>query len=74
MYLDPGFGSMIIQIVVALLAACGAVLILMKARIKVFFTKRKHKIDASEIISNDKTIDSKDTEKQESLQKETEKP
>lgn len=33
MYLDPGFGSMIIQLVVAAIATCGAFLIILKNKI-----------------------------------------
>ena len=41
MYLDPGFGSMLIQGIVAALAAGGAYLILMRKRIVAFFQNRK---------------------------------
>lgn len=41
MYLDPGFGSMLIQGIVAALAAGGAYLILMRKRIVAFFQSRK---------------------------------
>jgi len=41
MYFDPGFGSMIIQVLIAGVAACGAMLIVFKKRIKDFFAKRK---------------------------------
>lgn len=48
MYLDPGFGSMIIQVVVAAIASCGVVLMIMKSRIKAFFVKRKNKDSLSD--------------------------
>ena len=41
MYLDPGFGSMIIQGIVALIAGCGAYLILIRKKIAAFFRGRK---------------------------------
>lgn len=44
MYLDPGFGSMIIQVVVAAIASCGVVLMIMKSKIKEFLSIEKIKI------------------------------
>ncbi len=41
MYLDPGFGSMIIQGIIAVIAGTGAYLILMRKRIAAFFNCRK---------------------------------
>lgn len=41
MYLDPGFGSMLIQGIIAALAAGGAYLILIRKKIANFFKKRK---------------------------------
>ncbi len=46
MYLDPGFGSMIIQIVVASLAAISGVWFIFKKQVKALFSKRKHTGDA----------------------------
>jgi len=43
MYLDPGFGSMIIQVVVAAIASCGVVLYMMKSKIKAFLSRKKNK-------------------------------
>ena len=43
MYLDPGFGSMVVQVVVACIAAAGAVLFMVRSRIKAFFQKGKAK-------------------------------
>ena len=40
MYLDPGFGSMLIQIIIAAIAAGGAYLILFKKSIVGLFKKR----------------------------------
>lgn len=48
MYLDPGIGSMIIQFVVAAIAACGGLLFAFRARIKAFFNKNKKTVDGEE--------------------------
>ena len=40
MYFDPGFGSIIIQLVVAGIAAAGTVWVVMKARVKGWFGKK----------------------------------
>ena len=39
MYLDPGLGGMLLQIVVALVAAGGATLFVMRKNIRNFFSK-----------------------------------
>lgn len=41
MYLDPGFGSMVIQLVIAAFAACGAAFYMMKSKLKKKFGKNK---------------------------------
>jgi len=41
MYLDPGFGSMLIQMVIASIAAAAVGLGLFRQRIKAFFSKKK---------------------------------
>jgi hypothetical protein len=53
MYLDPGFGSMLIQGIVAALAAGGAYLILMRKKIAAFFQNRKAVKNAEENQQND---------------------
>ena len=64
MYLDPGLGSMIIQIVVAGIAACGALLFSFRTRIKAWWAGRKGKATEEMEHSNDesmtKEIDKKD--------------
>jgi len=47
MYLDPGFGSMVIQVIVAALAAGGAYLLIFKKRIVSFFKSRGSRNSAS---------------------------
>ncbi len=39
MYLDPGFGSMLIQVIVAVIAAAGAYLLIFKKSIAGFFQR-----------------------------------
>jgi hypothetical protein len=39
MYLDPGFGSMLIQVIVAVIAAAGAYILIFKKSIAGFFQK-----------------------------------
>ena len=39
MYLDPGLGGMLLQIVVAIVAAGGATLFVMRKKIRNFFSK-----------------------------------
>ena len=45
MYLDPGFGSMILQIIVAGIAGVGAALFFLKDKIKSIFNKNKEEIE-----------------------------
>jgi hypothetical protein len=40
MYLDPGFGSMVIQAIVGLFAVAGTSLYMFRQRIKAFFQRR----------------------------------
>jgi len=53
MYLDPGFGSMLIQLVVASLAAIAVGFGLFRQKIKMFFNKNKDE-EATEEESTDK--------------------
>ena len=39
MYLDPGFGGMLLQVIVALVATGGAILFAMRKKIKTLFSK-----------------------------------
>ena len=47
MYLDPGFGGMLIQIVVAIVAAGGAILFAMRKKIRALFSKNSKGSDAA---------------------------
>lgn len=42
MYLDPGFGGMLVQVIVALIAAGGAILFSFRKKIKKVFSKNKN--------------------------------
>ena len=41
MYLDPGLGGMMLQIIVAIVAFGGAIAFSMRRKIRAFFSKRK---------------------------------
>lgn len=43
MYLDPGFGGMLVQVIVAVVAAGGAILFSFRKKIKQAFSKNKGK-------------------------------
>ena len=49
MYLDPGFGSMLIQVLVASLAAAGAMVGIFWSKIKSLFTRGKKSADIIDI-------------------------
>jgi len=46
MYLDPGFGSMLVQALIASLAAAGVMVGVFWNRIKAFFNRGKNKDDS----------------------------
>jgi NADH:ubiquinone oxidoreductase subunit 5 (subunit L)/multisubunit Na+/H+ antiporter MnhA subunit len=48
MYLDPGFGSMLIQALIGLIAVAGSSLYLFRQKIKAFFSKPKKNEDNHE--------------------------
>ena len=41
MYLDPGFGGMLVQVLVAIIAAGGIILFSLRRKIRVLFSKKK---------------------------------
>lgn len=54
MYLDPGFGSMAIQLIIACIAGGGTLLVLFRQRIKSFFFKNmKNNTNPGDTGSND---------------------
>ena len=54
MYLDPGFGSMLIQMLIAGIAAAGVMLGVFRHRIALFFSRRKSSGD-KEVNNTDKS-------------------
>ncbi|MDR0221109.1 MAG: hypothetical protein LBI54_06885 [Lachnospiraceae bacterium] len=68
MYLDPGFGGMLIQVIVALVAVGGAVVFSVRKKISALFTKDKKDATASETapssaLADDDAIDMLSDEK-----------
>lgn len=53
MYLDPGFGSMIIQVVIGIIAATGVALYTLRQKISKFF-RRSPKEKEQEKLENNK--------------------
>lgn len=53
MYLDPGFGQMIIQVIVAAVAAGGAYVLLFKDKLKGLFKRGKKGAQAEEVHSEE---------------------
>lgn len=49
MYLDPGFGSMIIQVIIAFFAAFGAYLVLIRKKIVSTFIKKKQESNGENV-------------------------
>jgi len=41
MYLDPGFGGMLVQVIVAIVAAGGIILFSLRRKLKALFSKKK---------------------------------
>lgn len=41
MYLDPGFGSMVVQVVVAAIAGCGVVLYSIRRKLRSLFAGKR---------------------------------
>ena len=50
MYLDPSFGGMLIQIIIAIIVAGGALAFGMRKKISAFFNKKKNGKDADNAI------------------------
>jgi hypothetical protein len=48
MYLDPGFGSMLIQALVASLAAAGALIGIFWSKIRAFFSRGKKSVNSDD--------------------------
>lgn len=54
MYLDPGFGSMIVQVIVAAIAGCGVVLYSIRRKLKSIFKRGKPAPDSVENVEEEK--------------------
>ena len=61
MYLDPGFGSMVIQILIAGVATIGASLYLFRQKIKTFFTKNSSSEEPAKEANNNIEPEEKET-------------
>ncbi|AEF84067.1 hypothetical protein TREPR_3729 [Treponema primitia ZAS-2] len=47
MYLDPGFGSMVIQLLIAGIAAAGSFFYIFRQKLKIFFIRLRNKKNKS---------------------------
>lgn len=61
MYLDPGFGGMLVQLIVAIAAVGGAVLFSFRKKIKTLFSKNKDSTPASRPSVNLNELSDEDT-------------
>jgi len=62
MYLDPGFGGMLLQVIVAIAAVGGAILFSLRKKIKQLFSKNKSDIppianQAASTDNDDEAVD-----------------
>jgi len=63
MYLDPGFGGMLVQVIVAIVAVGGGIIYSLRRKIRSLFSKNKEEVkpinfaetndDAEDMLSND---------------------
>ena len=61
MYFDPGFGGMLLQVAVAVVAAGGAILFSFRRKLRVFFSKDKGENANNIPKRNAKQIDDNET-------------
>ena len=52
MYLDPGFGGMLLQVIVAMVAVGGAIIYSIRKKISNFFSGNKDKAKTNEVNNN----------------------
>jgi len=57
MYLDPAFGGMILQIILALVVVGGTMLFAMRRKIRTLFTKKQDDIYTTQPIENNNSSD-----------------
>jgi len=55
MYLDPGFGGMLVQVFVAIAAAGGIILFSLRRKLRAFFSKKKDTDTSGAIADADAT-------------------
>jgi len=55
MYLDPGFGGMLVQVLVAVVAAGGIVLFSLRRKIRALFSKNKEAVASPATVDADNT-------------------
>jgi len=67
MYLDPGFGSMLIQMLVASLAALAVGFGIFRQRIIAFFSKKKSEVKDSDEIETNETGEMLETDMNEEI-------
>jgi len=61
MYIDPTFGGILLQVLVALVATGGAIVFAMRRKIKALFSKDKGDGDAGNVLNEtDSAIDASD--------------
>ena len=56
MYLDPGFGGMMVQLIIALVAAGGALIYTFRRKISEFFKKNKEQNVSKDTISQNENL------------------
>lgn len=56
MYLDPGFGGMMVQLIIALVAAGGALIYTFRRKISEFFKKNKEQNVTKNTISENENL------------------
>lgn len=56
MYLDPGFGGMMVQLIIALVAAGGALIYTFRRKIAEFFKKNKGQNVSKDTISQNENL------------------
>ena len=57
MYLDPGFGGMLVQVILAIIAGGGAILFALRKKIRALFSKNKTQNNTERIIKNTNTTE-----------------
>jgi len=69
MYLDPGFGGMLVQVILAIIAGGGAIVFALRKKIRALFSRNKTDSSTSQVAqkessAEDEAIDMLSDEKQ----------